>query len=234
MVNFGSYIVKHTDPEWAQNYLPYARLKKDTKIVAAYVDKIDRLDAEVAAANLSSDAAQLLQDDVRTKMNQKVKSIRATLDEYCDKINTLYTSVKQTIIEKKQVLHTELKLRQSQATLSPERGDSYDEKKANERSEKRTHVNDNFASNVRNSSVQANKIESSKVVSQKLQSVFELDTRIAEFATLNYMAFYKFLKKFKKQTRLDCLTSYMTVVCPQGKIRCIFFFFFKICVLLYI
>ena len=63
-----------------------------------------------------------------------------------------------------------------------------------------------------------------------------LSTPVHRFATVNYMGFYKFLKKFQKQTKLYVLASYIVTVrpfafffreftttcAPHGLLRCFF------------
>ena len=197
MVQFGNYLEDHKYAPWSSKYLPYIQLKERIHAVVDAQQAVDSVTPE-KHPSVSAAGLQFFKDKEQAKVHSEIADIRSILDEYRDTINDHYIAVKKQINERKEELQATLAKRKAKAN----RERQAEEQPSEVRSEQGTHV----------SKSAAKKIASYKVVSEKLNELFALDTRLVEFATINYMAFYKFLKKFQKQTKLYVLSNYIASV----------------------
>ena len=56
------------------------------------------------------------------------------------------------------------------------------------------------------------RIKSLKMTSSALADLSESESLLKQYASINYKAFYKFLKKFQKRTKLQTFASYIVQV----------------------
>lgn len=233
MVQYGVYLSTHTYEPWADKYLPYKKLKQAIKTV---VNAQKRLKIAEEAKTMSVVGQNSLLQLVEETVREKVREIRRMLDKFKNTINMHFIDVNRQIEHEKVELRARVAARhaldkQHRAEIltknNPDASSSTVKKIGQANPEKNGQLESAVtAAAVATSFQSARTLPSWKLavkavnkaiathrdVSEQMHELVKAETRLYDFAAVNYNAFYKILKKFKKQTKLNSLDFYLMSV----------------------